>query len=633
MPMLSTASRYLAPRRCMMRRCCAWTAWRWPVACVPPRRCRCSPAPAGWICAAAGASARRHRAAGRGTFRWRRRRAPSRDHAGAGKRRPLDQFAAALLALNWPQSARAAARRALARAPGNAEALYPSGCRGRRRQRRRRAGGAVRRDAGAAGLCRCRTELGLACCRRVRWATPPRRCTRRCGRTPSMAARRRRWPRLSCARRDRGGARRGCAVCWRATRAASPRGGTSPTRCCWIATPPGAGRAARQAPAGRDGAHWRAHRALALLLLDRTEDARAELDAIGEPHDAEILVLWRRIVWRSATATATRPRRWRRAWRRWPRMLRRRCWNTASLPSSSWPASTTPTTASPRRSRTGIAATRCSRRCSRSRAPPMPRSSTPASPRSTAPGCMTGRAPQSRPGAGVHRRHAALRHHARRADPRRASAGVRRRASGRRCSADAPPRAEAEMAATVRALAALDAATLSAEAAAFLAALHALAPDAQRIVDKMPENANHLGFIAHPAAGRAHHPLPARSARHRAVDLSAPLLRLIIRTRTTWAISAGPSRQHERLMAHWRAVLPIPLLDVALSDWVEDFRRHSTACWRSSICPYDSGLRELPPQDRRVRTASAAAGAPRVNARGIGRWRRYGRTGAAAGGT
>ena len=48
-------------------------------------------------------------------------------------------------------------------------------------------------------------------------------------------------------------------------------------------------------PAGRDGAHWRAHRAHALLLLDRTAAARAELDAIDDPHDAEILILLRRI--------------------------------------------------------------------------------------------------------------------------------------------------------------------------------------------------------------------------------------------------------------------------------------------------------------------------------------------------
>ena len=50
------------------------------------------------------------------------------------------------------------------------------------------------------------------------------------------------------------------------------------------------------APDGRDGAHWRAHRALALLKLGRDDEAAQDLDAIPQPYgDAEILILWRRI--------------------------------------------------------------------------------------------------------------------------------------------------------------------------------------------------------------------------------------------------------------------------------------------------------------------------------------------------
>ena len=49
-------------------------------------------------------------------------------------------------------------------------------------------------------------------------------------------------------------------------------------------------------PAGRDGAHWRAQKAMGLLHLGRDLDARRELDAIAEPcGDAEILVVGRRL--------------------------------------------------------------------------------------------------------------------------------------------------------------------------------------------------------------------------------------------------------------------------------------------------------------------------------------------------
>jgi hypothetical protein len=60
-------------------------------------------------------------------------------------------------------------------------------------------------------------------------------------------------------------------------------------------------------------------------------------------------------------------------------------------------------------------------------------------------------------------------------------------------------------------------------AANYLAELHALAPGALRIVDKMPGN---LG----------------------------------------WYIA-----EHDRLMAHWRAVLPNPILPIRLADWPADF--------------------------------------------------------------
>ena len=344
------ALRAAAPRT---RRCCACTASRWPVPAVPPRRCRCSRAPAGSISRAAGASA--YGIALLAPVGRARRAAFRRATMLAPESAALDLFRR-LLALTDPQAARAAARRALARAPG-----MPRPCTSGRAEAAAGNHAGAREALFAAtrarlGFADAWMELGLACSTGwVPWATPPRRCTRRCAPTPNMAARRRRWPRSAAARRDRGGADA-------AARRAGARSRLRRRAAANLANALLLDRDAAEAlavlhgtaPAGRDGAHWRAHRALALLLLDRTEEARAELDAIVAPHDAEILVLWRRIhlAQRDGDSDAAEAMAARMA--TLAGMLRRRCSNTASSPSSSWPASTTPTTASPRRSRTGI---------------------------------------------------------------------------------------------------------------------------------------------------------------------------------------------------------------------------------------------------------------------------------------
>jgi hypothetical protein len=81
--------------------------------------------------------------------------------------------------------------------------------------------------------------------------------------------------------------------------------------------------------------------------------------------------------------------------------------------------------------------------------------------------------------------------------------------------------------------------------------------------------------------------------------------------------------EHERLMAHWRAALPLPLLEVALSDWVEDFTGTLTRLLDFLGLPHDPACERFYEQDRRVRTASAAQVRRPINTRGIGRWKRF----------
>lgn len=76
-------------------------------------------------------------------------------------------------------------------------------------------------------------------------------------------------------------------------------------------------------------------------------------------------------------------------------------------------------------------------------------------------------------------------------------------------------------------------------------------------------------------------------------------------------------------MDHWRAVLPLPLLTVRLSDWVDDFPGTLGRVLDFLDLPYDDACEQFHKQERKVRTASADQVRQPINARGIGRWRAF----------
>lgn len=170
--------------------------------------------------------------------------------------------------------------------------------------------------------------------------------------------------------------------------------------------------------------------------------------------------------------------------------------------------------------------------------------------------------------------------------------------------------------------AAFDQPTLTAAASDYLATLHALAPEAAVILDKMPDNFFHLGFIATLLPGArvicctrdlrdvgasifqhgflGHHPYA-----HDLADLG-------------WAMA-----QHERLLRHWRLALTLPMLEVDHSDWVTDFDATLRRVLDFLDLPYDPGCARFHEQDRVVGTASREQVNQPINARGVGRWRAY----------
>jgi tetratricopeptide (TPR) repeat protein len=174
----------------------------------------------------------------------------------------------------------------------------------------------------------------------------------------------------------------------------------------------------------------------------------------------------------------------------------------------------------------------------------------------------------------------------------------------------------------VRRLATLDAAVLTTAARDFLTDLHAEAPAARLITDKMPANALHLGAIA-TLLPRARVILCRRDPRD--VGLSIFQLRFFgyhpyahDLADLGWYIG-----QHERLMRHWRAVLPLPMLEIELADWVTDFAGTLARVLDFLGLPYDPACEHFHRSRRRVRTASAAQIREPINARGLGRWRAF----------
>jgi Flp pilus assembly protein TadD len=177
-------------------------------------------------------------------------------------------------------------------------------------------------------------------------------------------------------------------------------------------------------------------------------------------------------------------------------------------------------------------------------------------------------------------------------------------------------------AAAVRRIARLDAAMLDAEGAGYLRDLHAIAPGAKRIVDKMPGNFRYLGLASMMLPG----------ARVIACDRDPRDIGLSIFTYRFYGLHPYAHdlsdlgwyiAQQRRLMDHWREALPNPMLTVRLSDWVEDFPATLRRVLEFLEMPYDPACETFHEADRRVRTVSRTQVKEPVNGRGIGRWRGY----------
>jgi tetratricopeptide (TPR) repeat protein len=167
------------------------------------------------------------------------------------------------------------------------------------------------------------------------------------------------------------------------------------------------------------------------------------------------------------------------------------------------------------------------------------------------------------------------------------------------------------------------AATIAELGRAYLEGLAARAPDASRVVDKLPVNFRNIGLI--------HAALPGARFIHlerHALDTCLSIYFQGFSAAHPYATDFGDLahyyHEYRRLMAHWRAVLPPrTLLEVRYEDLVDDPEGWSRRMLEHIGLPWDPRCLEFHSTDRPVLTASNWQVRQPVGRGSVGRWRRY----------
>jgi tetratricopeptide (TPR) repeat protein len=167
----------------------------------------------------------------------------------------------------------------------------------------------------------------------------------------------------------------------------------------------------------------------------------------------------------------------------------------------------------------------------------------------------------------------------------------------------------------------LDSHTAGRLASQYLEKLRALCPAALRIVDKLPDNYLCLGLLASlfPRAKLIH---CRRDLRDVAVSCWMTHFHDV-----RWANNqqhiASRFHEYQRMMGHWRKVLPVPMLEVDYEEMVADLegmaRRLVSWCgleWEPSCLEFHRATRP-------VRTASVVQVRQPVFNTSVGRWKHY----------
>ncbi|MFL5341429.1 MAG: tetratricopeptide repeat-containing sulfotransferase family protein, partial [Gemmataceae bacterium] len=144
---------------------------------------------------------------------------------------------------------------------------------------------------------------------------------------------------------------------------------------------------------------------------------------------------------------------------------------------------------------------------------------------------------------------------------------------------------------------------------------------AARVVDKMPDNHSILGWLAttFPKARFIH---ARRDVRDVALSCWMSHFALI-----PWACDlkmiAHRTRAYLRIMDHWRATLPVPLLEIDYERLVADQEAESRKLLSFLGLEWDPACLQFHRTERLVKTASLTQVRQPMYAKSVGRWKKY----------
>ena len=170
---------------------------------------------------------------------------------------------------------------------------------------------------------------------------------------------------------------------------------------------------------------------------------------------------------------------------------------------------------------------------------------------------------------------------------------------------------------------ALDDSALKQIGARYIAAVRELAPESERVTDKLPSNYLFAGLI--------HLALPNAKIVHTIrdpVDTCISCFSKLFDAGQNHTYDLGELgryyRRYERLMAHWRRALPVGrILDVRYEDVVADLEGQARRIMAYCSLPWDDRCLSFHSTDRPIRTLSATQVRKPIYNSAIGRWRAY----------
>ncbi len=173
----------------------------------------------------------------------------------------------------------------------------------------------------------------------------------------------------------------------------------------------------------------------------------------------------------------------------------------------------------------------------------------------------------------------------------------------------------------VRRLRDLDAAEFRQIADRHVDHLAGLCHQADHVVDKMPSNLMHLGFIA-TLWPEARIIVCRRDPRDVALSCWMTYFGAI-----PWANDIRTIAQqiidHDRLLAHWKTVLPIPLIEIVYEEFVADFEPQARRLVGELGLAWHPACLDFHTLDRPIRTASLSQVRRPIYAGSVGRWKHY----------